>query len=93
MQILRMESVKATTGHKSHASIYNAIREGLFTRPVPIGSRAVGWPDYEVHALCQARIAGWTVDDIKRLVCDLHAKRELIQWHSPKPVDTFHSAV
>jgi len=33
MQILRMESVKAVTGHKSHASIYNAIKEGLFTRP------------------------------------------------------------
>lgn len=78
MQILRMESVKAATGHKSHASIYNAIREGLFTRPVPIGSRAVGWPDYEVKALCQARVAGWTVDSIKRLVCDLHAKREQI---------------
>lgn len=79
MQILRMESVKAATGHKSHASIYNAIREGLFTRPVPIGSRAVGWPDYEVQALCQARVAGWTELDIKRLVSDLHVRREQIQ--------------
>jgi prophage regulatory protein len=79
MQILRMESVKAATGHKSHASIYNAIREGLFTRPVPIGSRAVGWPDYEVQALCHARVAGWTEVDIKGLVCDLHVKRGQIQ--------------
>lgn len=79
MKILRMESVKAATGHKSHASIYNAIRDGLFTRPVPIGSRAVGWPDYEVTALCQARIAGWSEVDIRKLVGDLHIKREQFQ--------------
>lgn len=79
MQILRMESVKAATGHKSHASIYNAIKEGLFTRPVPIGSRAVGWPDYEVHAICQARIAGWTNVRIRELINDLHTKRTQVQ--------------
>jgi prophage regulatory protein len=79
MQILRMDSVKVATGHKSHASIYNAIRDGLFTRPVLIGSRAVGWPDYEVKALCQARIAGWSDSDIKDLVGNLHDKRGQIQ--------------
>lgn len=79
MQILRMDSVKAATGHKSHASIYNAIKEGLFTRPVPIGSRAVGWPDYEVHAVCQARIAGWTNERIRELINDLHLKRNQVK--------------
>lgn len=79
MQIFRMEAVKAATGHKSHASIYNAIRDGLFTRPVPIGSRAVGWPDYEVKAICQARIAGWSDSSIQLLVSELHTKREQIQ--------------
>lgn len=79
MQIFRMDAVKAATGHKSHASIYNAIRDGLFTRPVPIGSRAVGWPDYEVKAICQARIAGWSDSSIQLLVSELHTKREQIQ--------------
>jgi len=79
MKILRMESVKAATGHKSHASIYNAIRDGLFTQPVPIGSRAVGWPDYEINALCQARVAGWSNVAIRKLVIDLHQKRGQIQ--------------
>lgn len=79
MQIFRMEAVKTATGHKSHASIYNAIRFGLFTRPVPIGSRAVGWPDYEVKAICQARIAGWSDSEIRMLVSELHTKREQIQ--------------
>lgn len=80
MSILRMSAVKAETGHKSHASIYNAIRAGLFVKPVPIGQRSVGWPDYEVRALNNARIAGKSEADIRDLVNRLHAKRiELVQ--------------
>ena len=75
MSILRMTAVKAETGHRSHASIYTAIREGLFTKPVPIGQRSVGWPDYEVKAINTARIAGKSDSEIKELVNRLHAKR------------------
>ena len=75
MAILRMPAVKAETGHKSHASIYTAIKRGLFTTSVPIGERSVGWPDYEVKAINQARIAGQTEAQIKDLVHRLHAKR------------------
>lgn len=75
MSILRMPAVKAETGHRSHASIYNAIKAGLFTRAVPIGQRSVGWPDYEVKAINAARIAGQPDDAIKALVDRLHAKR------------------
>lgn len=75
MSILRMPAVKAETGHRSHASIYNAIRAGLFTKPVPIGERAVGWPDYEICSLNAARIAGLTENEIRELVNRLHAKR------------------
>ena len=80
MAIFRMPAVKAETGHRSHASIYSAIKAGLFTRPVPIGERSVGWPDYEVKAINSARIAGKTEADIRDLVNRLHAKRiELVQ--------------
>ena len=80
MAIFRMPAVKAETGHRSHASIYTAIKAGLFTRPVPIGERSVGWPDYEVKAINTARIAGKTEADIRDLVNRLHAKRiELVQ--------------
>ena len=75
MSILRMPAVKAETGHRSHASIYNAIRVGLFTSPVPIGQRAVGWPSDEVQAINAARIAGKSEADIRELVNRLHAKR------------------
>ena len=75
MSILRMPAVKAETGHRSHASIYSAIREGLFTKPVSIGQRSVGWPDYEVMTINAARIAGKSEAEIKELVNRLHAKR------------------
>ena len=75
-----MPAVKAETGHRSHASIYTAIKAGTFTKPVPIGERSVGWPDYEVKAINAARIAGQSEDAIKALVNRLHAKRiELVQ--------------
>ena len=80
MSILRLPAVKAETGHKSHASIYTAIKSGLFTQPVPIGERSVGWPDYEVAAINRARIAGQSEAEIRELVKRLHAKRiELVQ--------------
>ena len=80
MAIFRMAAVKAETGHRSHASIYTAIKAGLFTKPVPIGERSVGWPDYEVKAINSARIAGKTEADIRDLVNRLHAKRiDLVQ--------------
>ena len=80
MAILRMNSVKTETGHRSHASIYTAIKAGLFTKAVPIGERSVGWPDYEVAAINRARIAGQSEAEIRDLVSRLHAKRiELVQ--------------
>ena len=75
MSIMRMPAVKAETGHRSHASIYNAIRAGLFTTGVAIGQRSVGWPSDEVHAINLARIAGKSETEIRHLVENLHSKR------------------
>lgn len=75
MSILRMPAVKAETGHRSHASIYGAIKTGLFTKPVQIGQRSVGWPSSEVQAINAARVAGKSETEIRELVMRLHAKR------------------
>jgi prophage regulatory protein len=75
MKILRLPSVKAEMGHRSDASVYNAIRAGLFPAGVQIGQRAKGWPDYEVNAINTARVAGKTEDEIRELVKSLYAKR------------------
>lgn len=44
MALWRIDACKAETGDRSNTSIYNAIRAGLFTRPVAIGQRAKAWP-------------------------------------------------
>ena len=75
MSILRMPAVKAETGHRSHASIYTAIKAGLFTTGVAIGQRSRGWPSDEVFAINSARIAGRSETEIRELVNRLHAKR------------------
>lgn len=75
MSILRMPAVKAETGHRSHASIYSAIKAGLFTTGVAIGQRSVGWPSEEVQAINAARIAGKSEAEIRELVNRLHARR------------------
>ena len=75
MSIWRMPTIKAETGHRSHASIYTAIKEGLFTKPVSIGQRAVGWPSTEVNAINAARIAGKSDAEIRELVVLLNEKR------------------
>jgi prophage regulatory protein len=75
MSILRMPAVKAETGNRSHASIYTAIHAGLFTMPVLIGQRSVGWPSDEVQAINAARISGKSDTAIRALVEHLHAAR------------------
>ncbi len=75
MSILRMPAIKAELGHRSHASVYNAIRAGLLPKPVKIGERSVGLPHYEVEAINAARIAGKSETEIRELVKRLHAQR------------------
>ena len=70
-----MPAVLAEKGNASHATVYGEIHGGLFTVPVPIGQRAVGWPDHEVRAINAARIAGKSDDQIRELVNKLHAAR------------------
>jgi prophage regulatory protein len=53
-----------------------ALKDGLFTPPVPLGSRSVGWPAYEVEAINTARIAGKSDAEIRALVAELEAKRK-----------------
>lgn len=73
--ILRLADVKAVTGVCSHASIYNAIKAGLFPDSIPLGLRAVGWPADEVQAVTAARVAGAGDDELRALVQQLHAAR------------------
>jgi len=75
MVIFRIEACKAEMEQHSNSSIYNAIRVGLFTKPVPIGQRSVDWPDYEVKAINQAQIEMWSEDDSYCWICCDSGKR------------------
>lgn len=48
----------------------------LWTKPVSLGPRAVGWPAHEIDALNAARISGKTDAQIRELVESLHTKRK-----------------
>ena len=73
--ILRLPAVLRERG-RSRSAHYLDIQQGLFTRPVQIGLRAVGWPATEVAALNAARIAGKTDEDIRVLVAKLEVTRK-----------------
>ncbi|MDP1766070.1 MAG: AlpA family phage regulatory protein [Methylotenera sp.] len=63
---------------RSRSAHYIDIQQGLFTRPVSIGLRAVGWPASELAALNAARIAGKSDEEIRTLVVKLEAARKTL---------------
>lgn len=75
MKILRLPAVLIQTGYRSPASIYKAVRDGTFPKQVRIGARSVGWPDDDVVAINNARVAGATDAQLRQLVDSIHAAR------------------
>jgi prophage regulatory protein len=73
--ILRLPAVLRERG-RSRSAHYFDIQQGLFTHPVQIGLRAVGWPTAEVAAINAARIAGKSEVEIRALVAKLEAARK-----------------
>lgn len=73
--ILRIPSVKAESG-LSRSTLYLRISQGLWTKPVRLGPRAVGWPSGDVAAINAARIASKSDDEIRALVVKLEAARK-----------------
>ena len=75
--ILRLPDIKTSTG-LSRSTIYLRIAQGVFTKPVSLGGRAVGWPSNEVVALNAARIAGKSDSEVRDLVVKLEAARKTV---------------
>jgi len=73
--ILRLPAIKESTG-LSRSTLYLRIEQGLLTKPVSLGGRAVGWPADEVAALNAARIAGKSNPEVRDLVEKLEAARK-----------------
>jgi len=73
--ILRIPAVKFRSGY-SRSTIYLRVAQGLWTKPVSLGPRAIGWPSNEIEALNAARISGKNDPQIRELVETLHTKRK-----------------
>ena len=76
-RIIRLPVVKSECGY-SHSTIYLRIAQRLWTRPVSLGARSVGWPAAEVAALNAARIAGKSDNEIRALVVKLETARKAV---------------
>jgi prophage regulatory protein len=80
--IYRRPLVLQITGD-SRSTLYRKIAQGLFTHPVNLGNDKsgnpcqVGWPANEVETINNARIAGKSDDEIRKLVLALESARQL----------------
>ena len=73
--ILRLPAVLSQSG-ASRSTLYLRISQGLWSTPIKIGPRAVGWPASEVSTINAARIAGQSDAEIRALVGQLEAARK-----------------
>lgn len=75
--ILRLSAVRIQSG-LSRSTIYLRIAQGLWTKPISLGARAVGWPSSEIDTLNAARISGKSDEEIRALVVKLEAARKTV---------------
>lgn len=73
--IKRLHAVQAVSG-LARSTIYLRIKNGLWTSPISLGGRSVGWPESEISAINVARIAGKSDQEIRELVINLEAARK-----------------
>ena len=75
IKFLRLPTVISHLGF-GRSSLYSRISDGLFPHPINLGGRAVAWPEHEVAAINDARVAGKSNDEIYELVQELEAARK-----------------
>ena len=74
-QLKRLNGALSATG-QTRSPFYADIQKGTMVRPVKIGQRAAAWPAHEIEAIVQARIAGASETELRKLVDKLHAQRK-----------------
>ena len=77
MEIIRLATVKEKTG-LARSTLYLRIQQGLLTKPVSLGGKAVGWPLSEISQINNARIAGKSNKEIAVLVQTLMDERGVL---------------
>lgn len=77
MRLISAREAQAAT-RKSNSQWYLEISQGTIPEGVRIGKNSVAWPEHEINAINQARVAGYTDEKIKELVRALVEKRKAI---------------
>ncbi len=74
---LRRPALQAYLGI-GKTQLYKQIKDGIFLQGIAITASGYikVWPVDEVERVMRARAAGWTVDQQKRLVEEIHAARK-----------------
>jgi prophage regulatory protein len=60
----------------SRSNLYKKIEQGLWPKPISLGSRAVGFLSAENEQMLAAMIAGQSQEEIKKLVTILEESRK-----------------
>ena len=60
------------------SSIYTQIEQGLLTKQISVGARAIALPRFEVLKIMESRMRGDSEDEIRELVNQLHSNRSQI---------------
>ncbi len=76
LEVILREPAVATASGLPRSTLWHRVKHGLFTKPVHIGPRSVGWPESEVAAINRARIAGQDDNAIRELVRRLESARQ-----------------
>jgi prophage regulatory protein len=76
LRLIRLPGVLDRSGNR-RSTHYNLIRDGLMVPPINIGERARAYPQHEIEAIIEARIAGQSDQQIRELVTRLVAQRAL----------------
>lgn len=80
-KILRLPDVMQLIG-LSKSSVYAYVSNGLITKPVKLGARAMGWPESDIEEINFARIAGKPDEEIRALVERLEESRTAAKQHT-----------
>ncbi|RUP35576.1 MAG: transcriptional regulator [Curvibacter sp.] len=77
MELLRTAEVLRRLGLRDRKTLESRVRAGMWVRPVKVGERAIAYPAQEVATVLAARAVGKTNREVRALVEQLHAQREL----------------
>ena len=73
-KIIRLQQVIDLVA-TSKSTVYKQVNNGTFPTSISLGDRAVAWVMSEVVEIVNARIQGFSDDQLKTLVIELKAKR------------------